>query len=719
MYAAAMIHHENDSQLVHFYHAALGSPAISTFTEAASRGYLDCFPGLTVQKIRRNKPHTIATSLGHLDQTRKNYKSTKQSVRPPSVRTTPSPTMSPLQQDTFPPIDSSPTHVIYTRIERTHRNFMDSSGRFPVKSRSGNEYVLAMYNYDGNYIHIETMKRGKGRLLDAYKRGHSFFKAHGCQVKFERLDNETSKELEDFMRLEEISFQYVPPNCKRRNAAERALRTFKNHFISTLCTVDKDFPLQLWDTILPQAELSLNMLRGSRLDPRISAWEQLHGKYDFNAHPIVPLGMRIVLHEKPPQRGTWSPHGVEGFYLGPALEHYRCYRGWVIKTQRERVVDTVAWHPQNVMMPGASEKEILTKVLTDLRAAIETHSAQLSAPAAELIADLQQDFSTLFPVTPPPVTLSPVQRLIPLVVAITYQLQTPPQPANGEVIPTTEDQRVGTPPTPHSEQRVGSPCLGASGDAPCRTIVPFSPRPPPGRPALRPGGDNITYNRTAPFNNALPTSLVDTPPSAPTVPPVEKPILSPSTHVGNWQVKRVVHHRGKVTHRSKLQFRVQWEPLDGKVSSDTWMPWNQARWLHATRTYVQTVPRLHYILPLMPTETNNAARTVGPPLLQTNAHFANSTTGIDGQPLRYNRLMKGSDASAWIEASAQEFDRLLSTTKTMHFIRPEDKPPNRLASYYNPQCSIKHGTDKKVRGTYGGDRTHRLCWCRFRQHCIS
>ena len=99
--------------------------------------------------------------------------------------------MSPLEQDTFPPIDSSPTHVISTRIERTHRNFMDSSGRFPVKLRSGNEYVLAMYNYDGNYIHIETMKRGKGRLLDAYKRGHSFFKAHGCQVKFERLDNET------------------------------------------------------------------------------------------------------------------------------------------------------------------------------------------------------------------------------------------------------------------------------------------------------------------------------------------------------------------------------------------------------------------------------------------------------------------------------------------------------------------------------------------------
>ena len=94
------------------------------------------------------------------------------------------------------------------------------------------------------------MKRGAGRLLDANCRGNVFFKAKGFQPKFERLDNETSKELQEFMTLEDISFQYVPPNCKWRNAAERAIRTFKNHFVSTLCTVDKNFPLQLWDTRL-------------------------------------------------------------------------------------------------------------------------------------------------------------------------------------------------------------------------------------------------------------------------------------------------------------------------------------------------------------------------------------------------------------------------------------------------------------------------------------
>jgi hypothetical protein len=41
----------------------------------------------------------------------------------------------------------------------------------------------------------------------------------------------------------------------------------------------------------------------------------------------------------------------------------------------------------------------------------------------------------------------------------------------------------------------------------------------------------------------------------------------------------------------------------------------------------------------------------------------------------------------------------------MHYIRPEDKPRDRLVLYHNLQCSIKNGSVKRVRGTYGGNRT--------------
>ena len=178
-HASAVIYHENDSLLVHFYHATVGAPAISTFIEATARGYLDCFPHLTVRKIRRNKPHTVATSLEHLDQTRKNYKSTKTRTAAPPAAPKPDPVSISDELDTFPVLESVPTNFVYTQVKRIDQSFMASTGRFPVKSRSGNEYNLIMYNYDANYIHVEPMKRGAGSLLDAYRRGNVFFKARG------------------------------------------------------------------------------------------------------------------------------------------------------------------------------------------------------------------------------------------------------------------------------------------------------------------------------------------------------------------------------------------------------------------------------------------------------------------------------------------------------------------------------------------------------------
>jgi hypothetical protein len=46
----------------------------------------------------------------------------------------------------------------------------------------------------------------------------------------------------------------------RCNWAERAIKTFKDHFLSILGGVDQFFPPYLWDLHLPQAELTLNLL---------------------------------------------------------------------------------------------------------------------------------------------------------------------------------------------------------------------------------------------------------------------------------------------------------------------------------------------------------------------------------------------------------------------------------------------------------------------------
>jgi hypothetical protein len=56
----------------------------------------------------------------------------------------------------------------------------------------------------------------------------------------------------------------------------------------------------------------------------MSAYDQLNGHFDFNRTPLPPPpGTRIIAHEKPDQRAPWDPHGLDGYYLGPALDHYR------------------------------------------------------------------------------------------------------------------------------------------------------------------------------------------------------------------------------------------------------------------------------------------------------------------------------------------------------------------------------------------------------------
>ena len=78
--------------------------------------------------------------------------------------------------------------------------------------------------------------------------------------------------------------------------------------------------------------------------------------HDYNAHPIAPPGVIIIIHGKSNIRKAWAPYGVEGWYLGPALGHYRCYRVYTAKTGGERVLDTVQFFPHVIPMPGTTEK---------------------------------------------------------------------------------------------------------------------------------------------------------------------------------------------------------------------------------------------------------------------------------------------------------------------------------------------------------------------------
>jgi len=74
----------------------------------------------------------------------------------------------------------------------------------------------------------------------------------------------------------------------------------------------------------------------------------------------------VLVHEKPQQRSTWAPHALDGWYLGPALESYRCYNVWIWETRSERICDTLSWFPTQVKMPTASTDDLILASLKDV-----------------------------------------------------------------------------------------------------------------------------------------------------------------------------------------------------------------------------------------------------------------------------------------------------------------------------------------------------------------
>ncbi len=146
----------------------------------------------------------------------------------------------------------------------------------------------------------------------------------------------------------------VPPGNHRCNQAERAIQTFKAHFISILAGVDDKFPLSLWCHLLEPMELTLNLLRQLKVAPKISAFAHVHGPHDYMKKPLAPLGCTIQAHVKPEDCRTWDPRADAGFSLGTSMQHHQCCWVYITKTWATRISDTVFFKHQYITNPTVS-----------------------------------------------------------------------------------------------------------------------------------------------------------------------------------------------------------------------------------------------------------------------------------------------------------------------------------------------------------------------------
>ena len=169
------------------------------------------------------------------------------------------------------------------------------------------------------YIHAEPMtSRHHTEYVKAYQKTIDFFRFHGHPISVQRLDNEISSHLEKFVKSQKIIIQFCPPANHRALQAERAIRTYKSHLTATLSTTASDFSLSIRDKLLPQIEIRLNHLLPCKPNSIVSAYAGIRGgPYNFRAHPLAPLGPKVLIHDKPANRTSWAPTDSPVFILAP------------------------------------------------------------------------------------------------------------------------------------------------------------------------------------------------------------------------------------------------------------------------------------------------------------------------------------------------------------------------------------------------------------------
>ena len=81
-------------------------------------------------------------------------------------------------------------------------------------------------------------------------------------------------------------------------------------------------PLFLWNELLPQIDMHVNLLRFSNANPTVCANTVLNGAHDLNRHLLAPLRINIYMLEHPEKKKLWGVTGKKRTYIGTYLEHY-------------------------------------------------------------------------------------------------------------------------------------------------------------------------------------------------------------------------------------------------------------------------------------------------------------------------------------------------------------------------------------------------------------
>lgn len=162
---------------------------------------------------------------------------------------------------------------------------------------------------------------------------------------------------------------------------------------------------------------------------------------------MVLLGTKAMIFVPTKDMLTWYYYVTEGFYLGPAMDHFRYHRIYVKETRAKRISDTVQFIPTHCRMPYASSVDKALVALKNLVSAISKVKPEspfsLKDEEAESIKKLAKIFKRRK-------TTESVEALIVIPTNIAPQRVNQSDVASPRVVPLETPQPSHPYPTPRS-----------------------------------------------------------------------------------------------------------------------------------------------------------------------------------------------------------------------------------------------------------------------------
>ena len=233
--------------VIKFLHQCLFSPPKRTLVTALANNQFPTWP-FDKEAVEKYLPdRSPATDKGSMKRQRQGLRSTK---RTPKEQLAANLEEIETLRDYHPPmVKGVKENHLFTylgRVDKEGTIFVDTTGNFPLRSIDGMTTVLIVYDWTSNAILATPIENTKDEtMVRIFKEQIDYLTKRGFKPTFNIIDNVASKAIRKFLEEEKIGVQLVEPHNHRVNAAERAIQTFKNLFISGLAACDGNFPTVL------------------------------------------------------------------------------------------------------------------------------------------------------------------------------------------------------------------------------------------------------------------------------------------------------------------------------------------------------------------------------------------------------------------------------------------------------------------------------------------